>query len=105
MADEHRTHLQQSLVVQKLDLRDDSVICQRYIDGNEDKNVDDIVHEMALMHWLHNYTTYRQDLRLMVDHLMAKNGVFKGVWRKASLHIKSYYAVCHLPKTWPWLVE
>ena len=103
MSDDRKEHLRSCLLAQKLELRDDSVICKKYIDGNGDKNVDEIVHEMALMHWLHNYTSYKSDLPRMVDHLVTRHGVFKGVWRKAATQIKTCHTVCHMPKSWPWL--
>ena len=105
MSDQRREHLHACLMAKKLQLRDDSVICKKYIDGHGDRDINEIVHEMALMHWLHNYTTYKTDLSRMVDHLVARHGVFKGVWRKAATHIKIYHTACHMPESWPWLSE
>lgn len=98
-------HLKECLETLKLELREDSVICNNYINGSDQKTTDTIVHEMAIMHWLHNYTTYKRDVERMVDHLLKTEGVHKGIWRRASHHVKAYLVACRWPEQWPWMTD
>lgn len=90
----------------KLDLREDSTLCKEFISGTSNLTAEDIAKEMALMHWLHNYTSYSTDMTTVKNYLVGVHGPFKGVWRQASKCTKLYICATNdIPDQWPWMNE
>ena len=101
-----------SLSKRGLSLRPDSRLCSSYIDGTLDEhwNVDRVVEECALMHWLYTYTDYPIKLAEAYNFFSSffpsgksvKDYVKDNVQPVIKLGtIKTYGG---LPKTWPWLL-
>lgn len=106
MADEEdrQKRLEASLSELKLQIRTDSQMCREYIQG-KDISLDDVVQEMATMHYLYQYTTYKQDLEKAVEYLINSKGAFRGVWRMAAQAAKLIHVSRGMPTTWPWMEE
>lgn len=103
MSEELRTEeLKKELSKISLDIRSDSVMCKEYISG-KDIELKDVVNEMATMHFLHNYTTYKEDLEKVAQYLVQTKGPFRGVWRNAAQIVKVYFVAKGLPDKWPWI--
>ena len=92
-----------SLHLLGLELRKDSVLCADFIAGTSSMTAERVAHEMAIMHWLHSYTTYRSDLEKVVQLLMKDKGAFKGIWRQAAAITKTFIIATQKPDWWPWL--
>jgi hypothetical protein len=99
---ERETRLKEELAKVKLEIRDDSQLCKEYIEGS-DLSLEDVVKEMATMHYLHSYTEYKADLERVADYLIKSRGPFRGVWRCAAQSVKLVHVSKGLPEKWPWL--
>lgn len=55
---ERRESLKKALSIRNLELRDDSVICQNYIDGNKSLKLSEIVDIMLRMHIIHEHVSF-----------------------------------------------
>ena len=98
--------LKNELAKLKLEMRDDSSLCKEYIAGASKSSASEIAQEMALMNYLHGYTTYTSDLVKVKEYLVKQHGPFKGVWRHASQCTKLYItSTKEVPNIWPWLEE
>lgn len=104
-ADQRKETLLKELAKLKLTLRNDSVLCSDYISGNGNLAASEIAHEMAAMHWLHNYSTYPKDVQCIKDYMIRIFGVHKGVWRNAAKCAKMYHLSKMTDCEWPWLAE
>ena len=99
-----KTDLIHELSKLKLELRSDSSLCKEYIAGSSKNTASEIAYEMALMNYLHGYTSYATDLTKVKEFLVKQHGPFKGVWRHASRCTKLYItATAEIPSRWPWL--
>ena len=102
-AEEREKNLKAALDQIKLEMRDDSQLCKDFIGGGSDMSLEDVVKEMATMHYLYNYTGYKTDLEQVVAYLVQVRGPFRGVWRCAAQSVKLVYMAKGLPEKWPWL--
>lgn len=104
-AEQRKQTLLDELAKLKLTLRDDSVLCADYISGKGNLTATEIAREMAVMHWLHNYSTYPKDVQCIKDYMIKIFGVHKGVWRNAAKCAKMYHLSKMTDTEWPWLAE
>ena len=104
MSNIRMTELVSELSKLKLDLREDSTLCKEFIAGSSSLTAKTIAKEMALMNWLHNYTSYSTDLTRVKNYLVDLHGPFKGVWRQASKCTKLFICATNdIPEQWPWM--
>lgn len=65
--DELRANRQEELIMQfkkyGLKLRNDSILCANYIEGNKNLTLQDVIQEMCIMKYLFEYTEYPQLMR------------------------------------------
>ena len=103
---ERQAQLREALAVYKLPLRNDSSLIKDYTSGSDTHTPQEIAKELALMHWMHNYTSYSTDLTKVKDALVKQHGVFRGIWRSAARTCKLYItSTTEVPEIWPWLQE
>ena len=103
---DRQRELKEALAKCKLTLRNDSSLSKDYISGSNTHTPEEITKELALMHWLHSYTTYSTDLTKIKDALCAQHGPYRGVWRSASRTCKLFLtATLGVPETWPWMED
>jgi hypothetical protein len=102
---ERRQTLEKALQQVGVEWRNDSELCEMYVSSQKTCwELEQIVEEMALMKYLHNYTDYRNRLEKEVENLCQGEGYYyQGIWKEASETVKRQYYP--LPTTWPWLVE
>lgn len=100
--EDREKRLQAALSEIKLDMREDSQLCKDFINGS-DISLEEVVKEMATMHYLYNYTDYKTDLERVVAHLVQTRGPFRGVWRCAAQSVKLVHMSKGLPEKWPWM--
>lgn len=94
-----------------LSLRNDSRLCDMYINGglNNDWNLDRIVRECALMHWLFLYTPYPDRCRHAYHYFsnIFANGttVHNFIRHNIQPHIKAdtIMEMGGVPEVWPWM--
>jgi len=106
--DQRESSLRKALADVGLTLRSDSVMCQEYLSGKGIFSISDICHEMAVMHYLYEYTTYKKDLQRIVQYVVKTWGTYKGMWRNAAHSVKVFHmSFENVPdgktKKWPWL--
>lgn len=105
--EDRKARLTNALAQCKLCVRDDSSLCNQFLQGHAQMHESKIADEMAVMHWLHNYTSYNADLKSIKEYLINSYGPYKGVWRQAAQCAKLYHLSKLPPKClsgqWPWL--
>ncbi|AAR26894.1 FirrV-1-B19 [Feldmannia irregularis virus a] len=107
-----RQVLVNSLSKAGLFLRPDSRLCSSYVEGTLDENwdVDRVVHECALMHWLYNYTNYASKLTEAYSFFSMffteGKAVKEFIKDKVQPVIKFGIIEAHggIPMTWPWML-
>lgn len=94
-----------------LPLRHDSRLCSGYIYGqlSEDWDIDRVVRECCLMHWLYSYTAYPLKMReayMYFSTIMTSGkSVHEFIRHNVQPHIRGQIIVSHggVPFHWPWL--
>lgn len=99
-----RNELMMALKKYGLTLREDSIICNKYICGNIEKNIDEIVEKMCTMKYLFEYTDYSNIMRkLMIKKrytfVAYNNHEFRAIGKKQALEDTDG----NWPESWPWL--
>jgi hypothetical protein len=101
-----RLELAAALASLKLQRRPDSAICDAYERGQPIgvfNTPAKVAKEMAKMHWLHNYTDYRAELRECVYELKENEGYYYEGINGDARDIVQSMAKFKPPSTWPWL--
>ena len=109
--EQRKEHLVSKLAQFLLPLRHDSRLCSGYIYGqlSEDWDIDRVVHECCLMHWLYSYTAYPLKMREAYMYfstiLTSGKSVHEFIKHNVQPHIKGQIIVSHggVPSHWPWL--
>jgi len=93
-----------------LDLRPDSRLCYSYIYGSlgEDWDLDRVVRECAMMHWLYTYTNYQYRIQQAYTYFsyVFNDGKTVNDFIKTNVqpHIKAETILSYggIPERWPW---
>lgn len=93
-----------------LSLRPDSRLCHSYIHGTlgDDWDIDKVVRECCMMHWLHTYTNYQHRIHQAssyFSYMFSDGRMVNEFIRTIQPHIKAETILAHggIPDKWPWL--
>ena len=98
--------LEDELAKYNLVLRDDSNLCQGYINGSiKDWSLDQIVNRMCQMHYLYNYTDMEKYLEeARTDYYETiKAGYFPDCSIQEDAELKAVGPLNNYPVVWPWM--
>lgn len=96
-----KSELIKALKEKKLKLRNDSYLCEQYIEGKLKNKLNFVVREMCFMKYLHDYTDFQERVDDYVEEANEEYGYYpRGIWMEAHEYIKSKYT---LPDVLPWL--
>lgn len=103
----------EQLVKHGLVLRPDSRLCHAYIHGSlgDDWDLDRVVRECCMMHWLHTHTNYQARIYQAYSYFsyMFSDGrmVHEFIRNSIHPHIKAETILAHggIPEKWPWLPD
>ena len=99
-----RQELQQALFKYDLKIREDSRLCQGYIDGSINWELTNVVKMCCEMHWLYNYTDYRSQ----IDKEIKENkNIFEYFnFEEIESDVRSdVINKLGYPDTWPWMFD
>ena len=106
--DKRKNKLINELNKYKLQLRNDSVLCQKYIDGESEYDLDEIVLRMCEMKYLYEYCHMDECRRIAYEHYKAEKeaGYYPDmtVSEHAEIIALEKYSNGKYPDTFPWLV-
>ena len=106
--DKRKNRLINELGKYKLDLRDDSVLCQNYIHGNKKYDLDEIVLRMCEMKYLYEYCHMDECRDIAYEQYKAEKdaGYYPdmSVSEHAEMIALNKYSNGKYPDTFPWLV-
>lgn len=106
--DDRKQELIKALHHLKLKLRDDSVLCNKYINNakfvGEHNSIDKIVQAMARMRYLYEYTAYREEIQKVRNERKRSRRTFGGPTISISKEARNrILRKTVFPRTWPWL--
>jgi hypothetical protein len=104
----NKDELIKALSKYKLELRDDSVLCQNYINGNSEYSLEEIVRRMCEMKYLYEYCHMDECKEIAYKEYNAskKAGFYPvmSIFDHAEMMALEKYSRGKYPKVFPWLI-